>query len=159
MTNHTAEITRLEAERDEIDQRWRRLRQATVRTLEERRALDMELAGLEVQYREREAAIAVLHVAAVERRLSGIEDVDQDAMARAETEYLRAKAVYDELRARQHAAYVRRQDAERDLKAARQALSEAEYARERRREKLADVKARPARGLAPAAMWIGDGRR
>ncbi len=158
---HTAiatEIAQLEAERDQIDQKWRRLRHATVRTPEERHALNTKLASLEVPFREVEATLARLHVEAVERRLAGIDDVDGDALARAEAEFLAARAVYDELRHLSQAAHVRRRDGEQDLKIARRTLVEAEAALEHRRQRQTELESRPVRGPLLAAQWVGDHR-
>jgi len=153
------EITRLESQRDSLDQHWRRIRHAGISTPEERHALDTELATIELQYRETEAALARLHVESIERRLERIDDVDPDAMRQAEAQYLAAKAVYDEIMHRHQGAYRRRRDAEADLKLARRTLAEAEHALEQRRHRLAEVESRPVRNVLPAPMWIGDGRR
>ncbi len=160
MTSDIAtEIARLAAERDQIDLRWRRLRHAAVQSPEERHALNVELASLEVAFREKEAEIARLHVESLERRLAGIDDVDGDALSRAEAEYQAAKAVLDALRHLEHGAHVRRRDGGQDLKQARRTLAEAEHALEQRRQRQAEAEARPVRGPLPAALWIGDGRR
>jgi len=153
------EITRLETDRDALDKKWRRIRHAGVETIEQGRERDIELASVEVQYRETEAQLARLHVESCERRLASVDDVDPDALAQAEAEYAAAKAVVDELRALHLGAYRRRKDTEQDLKQARRTLAEAEHALEQRRQRQAEVEARPVRGPLPAAMWIGDGRR
>ncbi len=153
------EIVALEAERDQIDLRWRRLRHAAVQSPEERHALNVELASLEVAYREREAEIARLHVESLERRLAGIDDVDGDALSRAEAEYQVAKAAYDALRHLEQAAHVRRRDGEQDLKQARRTLAESEHALEHRRQRQAEVESRPVHVPLPPSLWIGDGRR
>ena len=153
------EITRLESERDALDQKWRRLRHAGVETPEQGRERDLELAGVEVSYRDVEVQLARLHVESVERRLASVDDVDPDAMARAESEYQAAKVAYDEIMHLKQGAYRRRRDAEADLKHARRTLAEAEHTLEQRRQRQAEVESRPVRNVLPAAMWIGDGRR
>jgi len=152
------EITRLESQRDALDQRWRRIRHAGVETPEQGRERDSELAAVEVQYRDVEVALARLHVEATERRLASVDDVDLEVMRRAEAEYQAAKTAYDEIMHLHQGAHRRRRDAEADLKHARRTLAEAEHALEQRRQRQAEVESRPVRGVLPAAMWIGDGR-
>jgi chromosome segregation ATPase len=153
-----AEITRLESQRDSLDQRWRRLRHAGVQTPEQGRARDIELAAVEVQYRDVEVALARLHVESCERRLVSVDDVDAGALAQAQAEFDAARVALDSLLQLQHGAHVRRRDAEADLKQARRTLAEAEYALEQRRQRLAEAEARPVRRVLPAAMLIGDHR-
>ncbi len=153
------EVAQLEAERDAFDMKWRRLRHASVRTPQERRELDLELAGLEIGYRETDVALAQIHAESIERRIAGIEGVDADTLAKAEADYLAVKAVYDALRQQDHGAHVRRRDGEQDLKAARRALVEAEGSLEHRRQRHEELESRPIRGIVPSSMWIGDGRR
>ncbi len=153
------EIVRLESERDAFDQKWRRLRHATVRSPEERRELDLELAGLEIGYRETDVALAQIHAESIERRIANIDGVDPDELARVEGDYLAVKAVYDQLRHLEQAAHARRRDGEQDLKQARRTLAEAEHALERRRQRHEELESRPVRGPMPVGLWIGDGRR
>ncbi len=154
-----AEVARLEAERVTLDSHWQRLRYANVQSLEERHALNCELAGLEVAYFEAETALARLSVEAISRRLAGIAEADHDALTRAEADHIAALAVYDQLQQQHRAVHVRRRDAEYDLKAAQRTLTEAEGTLERRRRRQAEVESRPVRAPLPAALWVGDGRR
>jgi chromosome segregation ATPase len=158
-TDIAGEVTRLEAERDQIDLRWRRLRHASVQTPQERRELDLELAGLEIGYRETDVALAQIHAESIERRIAGIEGVDPDALSKAEGDYLAVKAVYDQLRHLEQAAHVRRRDAAQDLRQAQRTLVEAEGALEHRRQRHEELESRPIRGPLPAALWVGDHRR